>query len=53
MNLENDFWLREAQKVAKLGIYVYDLNKDEWISSEVIDEIFGINDDYIKNFRGW
>lgn len=53
MNLENDFWLREAQKVAKLGIYVYDINKDEWISSEVIDEIFGINDDYIKNFRGW
>lgn len=53
MNLENDFWLREAQKVAKLGIYVYDINKDEWISSEVINEIFGINDDYIKNFRGW
>lgn len=53
MNLENDFWLREAQKVAKLGIYIYDINRDQWTSSEVLDEIFGIDDTYIRDFRGW
>ncbi len=53
VNLENDFWLKEAQKVAKLGIYIYDIKRDQWTSSEVLDEIFGIDENYIRNFRGW
>ena len=53
MNLKDEFWLKEAQKVAKLGIYIYDIKRDEWTSSEVLDEIFGIDDTYIRDFRGW
>lgn len=53
MDLKNDFWLREAQQVAKLGILIYDIKKDEWTSTEVLDEIFGINELYTKDFKGW
>ena len=53
MNLKNDFWLREAQKVARLGIYIYDIKNDKWNSTEVLDEIFGIDDTYIRDFKGW
>lgn len=53
MNLNDKFWLKEAQRIARLGIFAYDLNKNIWNSSEILDEIFGINDDYIKDFQGW
>lgn len=53
MNLNDEFWLKEAQKIAKLGMFAYDLKKDIWNSSEILDEIFGINDDYMKDFQGW
>lgn len=53
MDLKDDFWLREAQRVAKVGIYIYDIKNDKWTSSEVLDEIFGIDGSYIRNFRGW
>lgn len=53
MNLNDKFWLKEAQRIARLGIFAYDLKKNIWNSSEMLDEIFGINDDYIKDFQGW
>lgn len=53
MNLNDEFWLKEAQRIAKLGIFAYDLKTNIWNSSEMLDEIFGINDDYIKDFQGW
>lgn len=53
MNLNDEFWLKEAQRVAKLGIFAYDLKKNIWNSSEILDEILGINEDYVKDFEGW
>jgi diguanylate cyclase (GGDEF)-like protein/PAS domain S-box-containing protein len=53
MNLNSEFWLKEAQKVAKIGFYVYDIKNGVWTSSEVLDELFGITDDYVRNFQGW
>lgn len=53
MDLRNDFWLNEAQKMAKLGIFVYDIRKDLWISSEIFDEIIGANDSHVNDLKSW
>lgn len=53
MYLKDEFWLKEAQRVAKIGIYIYDIKNDKWTSSEVLDEIFGIDESYTRNFKGW
>lgn len=53
MDLENEYWLKEAQKVAGIGVYACDLESDIWTSSEMLDELFGIDDSYPKNFNGW
>ncbi|WP_297421932.1 PAS domain-containing hybrid sensor histidine kinase/response regulator [Clostridium sp.] len=53
MNLGNDFFLNEAQKVGKLGIFIYDIKKDIWDSSEVLNELAEIDDSYVKDFKGW
>lgn len=53
MELNSESLLKEAHRVAKLGIYIYDIKRDIWTSSEVLDEIFGINDSYVKDFEGW
>lgn len=53
MNLRNDFLLNEAQKIAKLGIFVYDIRKDLWISSEIFNEIIGIADGDVNDLKSW
>lgn len=53
MDLKNDFLINELQRIEKLGIFIYDIKKDIWTSSEIFDELVGINDSYFKDFRGW
>ena len=53
MDLENEFLLIEVQRVGKLGIFIYDIKKDIWTSSEMLNELFGISDDYVKDKKGW
>lgn len=45
--------LREAQKIARLGQYTYVLRSDRWVSSDVLDDIFGIGEEYSRIARGW
>ena len=45
--------LQEAQQVARLGHYVYDIPAEKWQSSPMLDEIFGIDENYDKNVEGW
>jgi PAS domain S-box-containing protein len=45
--------LKEAQKIAKFGSYVYDIDKDKWSSSEEFDQIFGIDESYPRNLEGY
>ncbi|MBI5922571.1 MAG: diguanylate cyclase [Betaproteobacteria bacterium] len=45
--------LQEAQRVAHLGHFVYDLRTDQWTSSEALDEIFGISIDYPRDVEHW
>lgn len=53
MDLKNDFLIDELQRVGKLGIFIYDIKKDLWNSSELLDKLAGISDSYTKNSKGW
>jgi PAS domain S-box-containing protein len=50
---ENERLLRESQKIAQLGSFVWDLATGLWKSSKILDEIFGIDENYIRSFEGW
>ncbi|MCX6277289.1 MAG: PocR ligand-binding domain-containing protein [Bacteroidetes bacterium] len=46
-------FLRETQKIARLGAYTLNIDSDNWISSEILDDIFGIDSGYDKSVQGW
>jgi two-component system, cell cycle sensor histidine kinase and response regulator CckA len=50
---DSEFWLRQSQRIARLGSYVFDIVADRWTSSEALDEIFGIGPEYVRNAEGW
>jgi PAS domain S-box-containing protein len=45
--------LIDYQKIARLGHYSFDLISGLWSSSEVLDEIFGIDQSYDRSLAGW
>ncbi len=50
---EREARLLEAQEVASLGFYFWDIAADRWTSSPVLDRIFGIPADYERTIGGW
>ena len=50
---ESEESLRVAQKIAGLGSYTLDFHSGRWTSSEVLDEIFGIDRAYERTVGGW
>ncbi len=50
---ESEKQLKESQRIARLGSYDYDLASGTWTSSEIMDEIFGIDKEYDRSFLGW
>lgn len=51
--LESENFLKESQSIAGLGSYVLDFSTGLWKSSEVLDEIFGIDEMYERSINGW
>jgi len=45
--------LLEAQKVARIGHYEYFFDDGHWESSDVLNEIFGIDQDFKKDLNSW
>ncbi|MDD8019473.1 MAG: PAS domain S-box protein, partial [Bacteroidota bacterium] len=45
--------LRESQSIAGLGSFIFDIVKDQWSSSAILNEIFGIDEGYTRSFQGW
>ncbi|MDP2143693.1 MAG: PAS domain S-box protein [Gallionella sp.] len=45
--------LRQSQRMASVGHYVFDTEVDLWSSSEELDSIFGIDAHYARNAEGW
>ncbi len=51
--IESDRLLRETQSIARLGSFVWDIQSGLWVSSGILDEIFGIDEHFIRSFEGW
>jgi PAS domain S-box-containing protein len=50
---ERDYWMKESQRVAGLGSYRLNFSTGVWTSSEILDNIFGIGNDFHRNVEGW
>ena len=50
---ESEETLRQAQKIAGLGSYSLDIDTGKWTSSDVMDEIFGVDKKYERSIEGW
>jgi diguanylate cyclase (GGDEF)-like protein/PAS domain S-box-containing protein len=50
---DNEESLREAQRIAGLGNYSLDIDTGRWTSSDVMDQIFGIDKEYDRSVEGW
>lgn len=51
--MDSEYLLRESQKVARIGSYILDINKGVWESSEVLDDLFGVNKNYNRVMSSW
>jgi len=51
--IENERLLRASQEVARLGSYSWDLSTGLWKSSKILDDIFGIDEKYVRSLEGW
>jgi PAS domain S-box-containing protein len=49
----SEHWLRESQRISRIGSYVLDVRTGEWTRSEILDEIFGIGPEYPHNRDAW
>jgi len=50
---ESERFLQETQQIAGLGTYMLDIATGKWVSSELLDDIFGISDNFDKSIEGW
>ncbi len=49
----NEWLLREAQEVGRMGCYMLDFATGSWESSENLNTIFGIDASYPRTVQGW
>jgi PAS domain S-box-containing protein len=50
---KSEAMLKESQRVAALGHYTVDVTTGIWSSSETLDEIYGIDANFTRDFDGW
>lgn len=50
---ESERLLKESQEIAHLGTYSLDIKTGMWKSSEILDTIFGIDENYTHTTEGW
>ncbi|MEI6753708.1 MAG: PocR ligand-binding domain-containing protein [Paludibacter sp.] len=50
---EKERFLRQTQLIARLGSYSLDIKTGKWDSSEMLNEILGIDENYEKSVSGW
>ena len=50
---ESEFFFKESQRAAFIGSYKFNLATNHWTSSEVLEQIFGIEEDYQRDLQGW
>lgn len=50
---QSEYFLKQSQSVAGLGSYELDIKTGIWKSSEILDQIFGIDKSYQRTINGW
>lgn len=50
---ESERFLKETQHIARLGTYTLDIASGKWESSDILNEIFGIDTTYSKTVENW
>ena len=50
---ESEAQLKQSQRVARIGYYVFDITNNKWKSSEMLNELFGIDENYDRSAVGW
>jgi len=50
---ESEHLLQESQRVARVGHYVLDFATGMWTSSEVLDDIYGIDASFVRSVDNW
>lgn len=45
--------LQKALKVSRVGYYITDLKSGIWKSSPMLDDLFGIDDSFVRNIKNW
>ncbi len=50
---ESEYFLQKSQTVGKIGSYYLDYSTGRWIASPMLDELFGIDDSFVKDIDGW
>ena len=50
---KSERFFRRSQRAAKIGSYSLNFRTGQWESSEVLDEIFGIEKNYNRDVSGW
>jgi PAS domain S-box-containing protein len=50
---DSEFFFKESQRAASIGSYSTDFTTGYWKSSEVLDQVFGIDESYDRNVPGW
>lgn len=50
---ESEASLKESHKIAGLGSYVFNIQNGTWKSSDILDQILGIDDSYERTEQSW
>jgi two-component system cell cycle sensor histidine kinase/response regulator CckA len=50
---QSEYWLKESQRVARIGSYNFNIAANSWIASPVLEEIFGIEPNFEKTLQSW
>ncbi|MFZ4548222.1 MAG: PAS domain S-box protein, partial [Bacteroidales bacterium] len=50
---DSEFILRQAQDISRTGYYITNIETGVWISSPMLDDIFGIDSSFDKNITNW
>lgn len=53
MDLNNEFWIEELQRIGKVGIFSFNLRTGLLTASDVFYEMFGISENFVKDKREW
>ncbi len=50
---ESEYFLQESQRIGNIGSFNLNISRDNWISNEILDNILGIDKNYIKTIKSW